>query len=314
MQPDFIIDKCESIKDRVISLHLTDESGIIDDVVEVCVDYRDEDIDIPNELNIALGYKETGIFPMGIYTVNEVTIQGPPKTLLIKAHATNLRISLKAKVSKEWHQITIENLVKEIAQKHGYGHKVAEEFKNVLIPHINQADESDISLLTKIVTEREAMAKLAGGYILFISKNMAKSATGKALGTTTIRPQDTINWKVHFTVRDKYNSVVAKWHSYEKGETIKETVGSGEPSYIMLELYSNAESALSAANAKLKQLKLNNETLDVTMPGNPQIFAEAKLNLLGFNQALDGEWIINRAEHTLNSSGYLTMLSASLSK
>ncbi|WP_341815165.1 hypothetical protein [Wolbachia endosymbiont (group B) of Aricia artaxerxes] len=77
---------------------------------------------------------------------------------------------------------------------------------------------------------------------------------------------------------------------------------------------SHAESALSAANAKLKQLKRNNETLDITMPGNPQIFAEAKLNLIDFNQAVDGEWIVNRAEHTLNSSGYLTMLSASLSK
>ncbi|WP_265016877.1 MULTISPECIES: contractile injection system protein, VgrG/Pvc8 family [unclassified Wolbachia] len=311
MKPEFSI---EGIKDHVISVHLTDESGTIDDVAEVCVDYGDENVEVPNELNISLGYKETGVFPMGVYTVNEVTIQGPPKTLLIKAHATNLRISLKAKVSREWHKITIENLVKEIAQKHGYGYKVAEEFKNVLIPHINQVDESDISLLTKIATEREAMAKLAGGYILFISKNMAKSATGKALGTTTIRPQDTINWKVHFTVRDKYNSVVAKWHSYEKGETIKEIVGSGEPSYIMLEIYPNAESALSAANAKLKQLKRNNETLDITMPGNPQIFAEAKLNLTGFNQEVDGEWIVNRAEHTLNTSGYLTVLSASLSK
>ncbi|QXF95210.1 tail formation protein D [Wolbachia phage WO] len=311
MKPEFSI---EGIKDPVISVHLTDESGTIDDVAEVCVDYGNENVEVPNELNIALGYKETGIFPMGIYTVNEVTIQGPPKTLLIKAHATNLRISLKAKVSKEWHQITIENLVKEIAQKHGYRHKVAEEFKNVLITHINQTEESDISLLTKIAIGREAMVKLAGGYILFISKNMAKSATGKALGTTTVRPQDTINWKVHFTVRDKYNSVVAKWHSYEKGKTIKETVGSGEPSYIMLELYSNAESALSAANAKLKQLKRNNETLDITMPGNPELFAEAKLSLIGFNQAVDGEWIVNRAEHTLNSSGYLTMLSASLSK
>ncbi|MBV2145863.1 MAG: phage tail protein [Wolbachia endosymbiont of Pissodes strobi] len=311
MKPEFSI---EGIKDHVISVHLTDESGTIDDVAEICVNYDNENVEVPNELNISLGYKETGIFPMGIYTVNEVTIQGPPKTLLIKAHATNLRISLKAKVSKEWHQITIENLVKEIAQKHGYGYKVAEEFKDILIPHINQIDESDISLLTKIAVEREAMAKLAGGYILFISKNMAKSATGKALGTTTIRPQDTINRKVHFTVRDKYNSVVAKWHSYEKGETIKETVGSGEPSYIMLELYSNAESALSAANAKLKQLKRNNETLDITMPGNPELFAEAKLSLIGFNQVVDGEWIINRAEHTLNSSGYLTILSASLSK
>ncbi|WP_250777632.1 hypothetical protein [Wolbachia pipientis] len=53
MQPDFIIDKCESIKDRVISLRLTDESGTIDDVVEVYVDYRDENLNIPNELNIS---------------------------------------------------------------------------------------------------------------------------------------------------------------------------------------------------------------------------------------------------------------------
>lgn len=64
----------------------------------------------------------------------------------------------------------------------------------------------------------EAMAKLAGGYILFISKNMEKSATGKALRTTNIRPQDTINWKVHFTVCDKYNSVEELENKIEKQE------------------------------------------------------------------------------------------------
>ena len=67
MQPDFVIDKCESIRDRVISLRLTDESGTIDDIVEVHVDYRDENLNVPNELNIALGYRETGVVPMGIY-------------------------------------------------------------------------------------------------------------------------------------------------------------------------------------------------------------------------------------------------------
>ncbi|WP_375316238.1 hypothetical protein [Wolbachia endosymbiont (group A) of Colletes cunicularius] len=204
-------------------------------------------------------------------------------------------------------------MVKEIAEKHGYGCRVAEEFASVLIPHINQIEESDISLLTKIATEREAMAKLAGGYILFIPKGKAKSATGKALGTTALRPQDTINWKVHFTV-SRYNSVIAKWHSYEKGETISETVGFGSPSYIIQTLYSNAESALSAANAKIKQLKRNNAVLDITMPGDPELFAEAKLSLLGFHQDIDGEWIIDRAEHVLDSSGYRTVLSASISK
>ena len=100
MKPDFIINGYESVKDKVISIRLTDESGTIEDVVEIGVDYRDENIATPNELNIALGYRESEVVPMGIYAVNEVTIQSPPKTLLIKAHATNLKISLKKKVSK----------------------------------------------------------------------------------------------------------------------------------------------------------------------------------------------------------------------
>lgn len=250
---------------------------------------------------------------MGVYTVNEVTVQSPPKTLVIKAHATNLKLSLKEKVSRTWDQITLGNLVKEIAEKHGYGYKVAEELENVLISHINQIEESDISLLTKIAIEREAIAKLAGGYIAFIPKGKAKLATGKVLGTTTITPQDVINWKVHFTV-SRYNSVIAKWHSYEKAETISETAGSGSPSYTIQTPYSTAESALSAATAKLKQLKRNNATLEITMPGNPELLAEAKLSLLEFHQDIDGEWVIDRAEHVLDGSGYRTTLSASISK
>ncbi|NSX83800.1 phage tail protein [Wolbachia endosymbiont of Atemnus politus] len=314
MQPEFVIEGYELTKDRLVSMHITDESGTIEDIAEICVDYRDENIKVPKELKIALGYGETGVLPIGVYTVNEITLQSPPQILTIKAHATNLMISLKEKVSRAWDQVTLGDLVKEIANKHGYGYKVAEEFKDILIPHIDQTEESDINLLTRIAIEREAMAKLAGGYILFIPKGAAKSATGKVLGTTTIRPQDTVNWKVHFTVRNKYNSVIAKWQSYEKGEQISETVGSGEPSYAIQKIYPNAESAISAAKARFKQLQRNNEALEITIPGNPELCAEAKLNLVGFNQDIDGEWVIDKAGHTLNSSGYLTTLSASLSK
>lgn len=103
-------------------------------------------------------------------------------------------------------------------------------------------------------------------------------------------------------------------HSYEKGETISETVGSGSPSYTMQTLFPNPESALNATNAKLKQLKRNNAVLDITMPSNPELFAEVKLTLLGFHQDIDVEWVIDRVEHVLDSSGYRTALSASISK
>ncbi|MDG7053675.1 MAG: phage tail protein, partial [Wolbachia endosymbiont of Alcedoecus sp.] len=170
-----------------------------------------------------------------------------------------------------------------------------------------------LHLMLKLKT-LDAFFKIQGGYILFIPKGAAKSATGKVLGTTTIRPQDTINWKVHFTVRDKYNSVIAKWHNYEKGEQILETAGSGEPSYAIQTIYPNAESAISAAKARFKQLQRNNETLEITIPGNPELCAEAKLNLVGFNQDIDSEWVIDKAGHTLDSKGYQTTIEAIINK
>jgi hypothetical protein len=39
-----------------------------------------------------------------------------------------------------------------------------------------------------------------------------------------------------------------------------------------------------------------------------------ELALLGFHQDIDGEWVIDRAEHVLDGSGYRTVLSASISK
>lgn len=102
MQPEFVIEGYELTKDCLVSMHITDESGTIEDIAEICVDYRDENIKVPKELKIALGYRETGVLPIGVYTVNEITLQSPPQILTIKAHATNLMISLKEKVSRAW--------------------------------------------------------------------------------------------------------------------------------------------------------------------------------------------------------------------
>ncbi len=123
-----------------------------------------------------------------------------------------------------------------------------------------------------------------------------------------------INWKVNFNVRSKYGSVIAKWHSYERGETIEEKVGNEEPSYPIYKLYPTAESAISAASAKLRRLKRGEAKLNITIPGNPELFAEAKINLSGLCQEIDGEWVIERAEHTLNNMGYQTMIEGAMSR
>ncbi|UVW83391.1 phage late control D family protein [Wolbachia endosymbiont of Aedes albopictus] len=247
---------------------------------------------------------------MGVYIASEITIQSPPQILRVKCCAANFKGSLKEKTSKEWKEITLGDLVRKIAEKHGYEVKIAQKFEDIFISHITQTDESDINFLRRIGDEHEATVKPIGGHIIFIPKGGGKSATGKVLGTTLLTPKDVINWKVNFNVRSKYGSVIAKWYSYERGETIEEKVGNEEPSYPIHKLYSTAESAISAASAKLRRLKRGEAKLNVTIPGNPELFAEAKINLLGFCQEIDGEWVIERAEHILDNRGYQTMIEA----
>lgn len=115
-------------------------------------------------------------------------------------------------------------------------------------------------------------------------------------------------------MRSRYGSVIAKWHSYERGKTIEEKVGNEDPSYTLQALYSSAELAISAATAKLKQLKRSTSILNITVPGNPTLFAEAKISLSGFCQEIEGEWIISKAEHVLNSRGYQTMVDAMVNR
>ena len=51
-------------------------------------------------------------------------------------------------------------------------------------------------------------------------------------------------------------------------------------------LYASSDLAQSAASAKLNQLMSSTVTLNITMPGSPELVAEAKINLLGFRKGV----------------------------
>ncbi|MDG7057418.1 MAG: phage tail protein [Wolbachia endosymbiont of Penenirmus auritus] len=229
MRPDFNITAednfvTEALRSSLISLLIIDGPGTTSDEAEICFEHGSNALELKGKLKVFLGYQETGLLPMGVYTANEITIQSPPQILRVKCRAANLRGALKEKTSREWKEITLGNLVREIAEKHGYGAKIAQEFESIFILHTTQTDESDMNFLRRVGDEHEATVKPVRGYIIFIPKGGGKSATGKVLGTTTLTPEDVINWRVNFNARNKYGSVIAKWHSYERGETIEEKV------------------------------------------------------------------------------------------
>ncbi|HQR83245.1 MAG TPA: hypothetical protein PK283_10085, partial [Thiotrichales bacterium] len=94
----------------------------------------------------------------------------------------------------------------------------------------------------------------------------------------------------------------------KKREQVK--TGEGEPIYQMRHTFANADQAIKAAQAKLKSLSDNQTNLSLACPGNTNLVAEGVIYLSGFRDGIDGEWIITRATHTINTSGYTTSIEA----
>ena len=296
------LDITETIKDHLISLRLTDEAGRLSDRIEITLDDRNNEIELPAtgaELEIYLGYAGSDLVDMGKYTVDEVELSGPPDKMTIRAQAFDSKKSLKESKTRAWDDITIGNMVTTIAAEHGLAAKVGADFSSTTITHLDQTEESDLNLLTRLSVDYGAISKVCGGYLLFVKTGNAQ------IPVTEFTPAFIVNWRANLTERDKYKRVNTYYHDTTAGKRKKIAVGEGRPAKSLRHSYPDQATATAAAAAKLASLNRGASTLALTLPGDPTLIAEGKVNLSNFRPGVDGEWLIKRVEHELGSSGYL---------
>lgn len=87
------------ISSRLVSLNLTDETGFISDTLNICLDNRDNKIEIPPtgaNISFYLGYKKTSVsieeselYLMGSYMVDEIEVSSPPCVMNIVARGSD---------------------------------------------------------------------------------------------------------------------------------------------------------------------------------------------------------------------------------
>ena len=303
-----------AIRDRLLSLTLTDEAGYQSDTVELRLDDRDGKIALPRKgvrLEVLLGYEETGLAEMGVYAVDEVELSGPPDTLTIRAKAADMRSTLKQQKTRSWHDTTLDQVLATIASEHGLEPKMPPPPPTIHLPHLDQTNESDLHFLTRLGQQYDHVAKPAGGYLLFVPRGEAKAASGRAVPPATIHRSQTSDHRVTLADRGKHRAVVAHWQDVAAGKQVAEHAGEGEPVYTLRHTYPTAEEARAAAQAKLKSLTRGQATISLTLiPGNPILAAEAKLTLSGFRTGVDGEWVATQVTHDLSDSGYTSRVEA----
>ena len=321
IEPTFMVlanqlDITAAIYERFISLTLSDAVGMESDLLEITLADNDPDapIAIPPtgaELQLFLGYDGINM-PMGLFVCDEVEVAGWPGEMVIRARAAVYdkskggKSDLQTQKTRSWEKGTkLGDMVSKIAKEHGMEPAVAASLKNIPLPHTDQADESDINLLTRLAKKYDAIVKPANGKLVLAKRGESKSVSGEVLAPALLAPSDCSAFRLVLAKRETAGMVVAYWHAVKQAKRNEVKVGKGEPVRRLKQYYPTEEMALAAARADLARRQRGQETISLSCTGSPLIAAEAPLTLVGFRPGVDGQWLISRVTHRLDkTSGY----------
>lgn len=317
------VDITSVVRERLISLSMTDATGMESDMLEITLSDNDpmNPIQVPPtgaELELFLGYD--GSFQrMGLFVCDEIELAGWPGEMVIRSRAATYdkskggKTDLQSQKTRSWAKgTTLGAMVEKIASEHGMEAAVADSLKPIQLPHTDQTDESDINLLVRLAKKYDAIVKPSGGKLVLAKRGESKSVSGEVMPPVLLGVTDCTAFRLVMSKRETAGMVVAYWHAVKQAKRNEVKVGKGEPVRRLKQYYPTEEMALSAARAELSRRQRGETTLAVSCTGSPFIAAECPLTMLPtFRPDVAGQWLISRVTHRLDASGgYLCDLEA----
>lgn len=303
------------IAGRLISIEVTDEAGFDSDTVEITLDdtVQAKPLEFPPtgaELEVWLGY-DNNLQRMGLFIADEIEVSGWPSTMVIRGRAAPYSTSkggksdLQTQKTRAWPKGTkLGDMVAKIAKDHKLEPAVAASLKTITLPQFDQTDESDISFLVRVVRKYDAMVKPGDGKLVVAKRGESKTVGGKDMPTITLDATDCTRWSMNRAVRDADGTVVAFYHDRGAAKRKEIHVGSGDPVRRLRHNFPDEATAKKAAQGELDKRQRRRNKISLTMPGDPQLVAEAKLQLSGFRQGVPTDWLVTRVQHHYQPGGY----------
>ena len=160
----------DSLHDRLCSIFLTDEQGWESDGLDIALDDRSSRISFTlmgEKISLASGYGETSRTSMGRYAPDEMELQHPAFT----PHEGNGFYHCRPQVSRtcSLDEVLVGDLIARIAASHGLTSRVSPSLAGYRLVHLDQTEESDLHLLTRLGKELDALvAEATGRQLLFL--------------------------------------------------------------------------------------------------------------------------------------------------
>lgn len=317
MQPTFRIvadgrDITTLINDRLILLRTTDKPGMDSDEFELRIDDRDAAVALPARgarIEVHLGYVGQPLARLGRYTVDEIEVSAPPRTMVIRGKASDMRGTGKTTRSGSWEGVPLSQIVRDIAARNGWTPVCPVQTK---VDRVDQRNESDFNFITRLAKQYDCTAKVADGKLLVMPREASLSASGKAFGTVTITPADVSRWQFRLGDRNAQAAVKTTHQDKNTGalaviELSNDDAPSGLPGvHTDRHIYPNKSAAQQAAKAKLAAFNRSTAGVRLQMAGRTDLFAERVINAQGFKDGLDGQYLVDSVEQTFDASGWST--------
>ncbi len=302
------------ISPRLMSLALTDNRGVEADQLSITLSDHDGLLTIPPKgavLRLWLGWSDTGLVDKGTYTVDETEHSGPPDVLSIRARSADLRAGLKTKRERSWSNTTLGEILGEIANGNKLTANIAAALASAPILQLDQANESDANLLSRLGEEFDAVTSVKAGCLLCLPAGGGKTASGLALPHITLTRADGDQHRYLQADRDAYDGVRAYFYDVNSAKKQEAIAGAGDNLKDLRHTYSDRQSALRAARAEFNRLQRGSATLSYTLAlGRPELIPELTYTLQGVKPEIDDIiWYGGNVQHSLSAdSGYTVSL------
>ncbi|MFA8631438.1 phage late control D family protein [Xanthomonas campestris pv. campestris] len=306
-------DLTERIAPRLLDLTLTECRGGEADQLDLRIHDHDGKMALPKRgvrLAVALGWKDTGLVDKGTFIVDEVEYSGAPDIITVRARSADLTADMRTRRERSWHNTTLGAVLNTLAGEHGLTPRVAEALARTKLSHLDQANESDMNLLTRLGQRFDAVATVKAGALLFAPIGAGTTASGKPLPTVTLTRRDGDQHRYSVADRDAYTGVRASWVDKGKARRQSVLVGTDDNAKRLRESYADEATARQHAHAELERVKRGLAKFEHTLAiGRAEIFPEQIIAVVGFKPEIDAQtWLIAKAAHTIDVSGFKSSL------
>lgn len=324
MKPAFQVvadqkDITDLLRDRLLSIRITDKPGLESDECEILIDDRDGAVAFPRKgatLEISLGYEGEALTFVGKFKVDEIEVSGPPQSIAIRAKPANIAATMKNQKRHSWENVKLAAIVGDIARRNNLQPLCKVDAS---VPRADQINESDMHFITRLARQHGATATVKDGKLIVATRGEGKSGSGKPLPSITLRRDDLANYSLTFPDLALFSAVQANYHNTRTGKLEVIVLPNPNapadvqaPKHTERHVHPTKEAATAAAESRLAALNRATMTGKLElMKGRADVGAEKWLEITGIKDEANGTYLIESVEQTFTKSAWVTSINIS---